>query len=135
MMMNNNEFGKCHFADYENHYALLNIQHLMNYIWGTFEDFKNRVTYGEVINGCDKSIMHAKFNNGRKPKAGIFSFGNRTQALITNEYVSYDDLPLVTRLLCGGNQMNPEVTVNGERNVVVQSFSLTDGKVFSQLKS
>ena len=78
--------------------------------------------------------MHAKFNNGRKPKATVFSYGNKTQALISNEYVSYDDLPLVTRLLCGGNQMNLENPLNSTENVVIQSFSLTNSKIFSHLK-
>jgi len=134
MMMNNNEFGKCNFANDEDHYALLNIQHLMNSIWGTYEDFKARLLQKKVINGCDQSIMHAKFNNGRKPKATVFSYGNKTQALIANEYVSYDDLPLVTRLLCGGNQMNLENPLNSTENVVIQSFSLTNSKIFSHLK-
>ena len=78
--------------------------------------------------------MLSKFNNGKNPKAAIFNFNNKTQALIANEFVSYDDLPLRTKILCGGNQRDVIMTQNKAKNTVIQSFSLTDAKIFSMLE-
>ena len=133
--MNNNEFGKCHLDSYSDHYSLLNVPHLMNYIWGKYDDFIQRLVQGKIINGCDNQIIHAKFNNGKKPKASIFHYNQRTQALVANEYVSYDDLSLITRFLCGGNQRDPLARqLNETNNSVIQSFSIVDVSVFEFLK-
>lgn len=132
-MINNNEFSKCHFHENPEHYSLLNTPHLMNYLWGKLDNFKERVSTGTVINGCDNQIMHGKFNHGKKPRASLFEYNGRIQALITNEQVMYDDLSIVSRFLCGGAEQNLEINVTSSANSIIQSFSLTDYKIFNLL--
>lgn len=134
-MMNNNDFGKCVYHENPEHYALLNTPYMMNYIWGKYEDFKMKLIKGEVINGCNQDLMHAKFNHGKKPKVSVFSYYNRTQALVANEFVGYDDLSIISRFLCGGVEKDLEFYTNSTNNAVIQSFSLTDSKIFDLLKN
>lgn len=105
----------------------------MNYIWGRLSDIIARFTENSIINGCDEKIMHAKFNNGKNPKIALFYYQNRTQALVANEYVSYDELPLDTRFLCGGGQRDLRLKLNHTKNVVLQSFSLMNNEIFQLL--
>ena len=46
VMINNNEFDKCHYHLNENHYLLFNSPSMMNYIWGKYSDFKLRLIQG-----------------------------------------------------------------------------------------
>lgn len=127
--MNNNEFGKCTFHLNEKHKYLLNTDNLMNYIWGKYDSFKDKINDKIVINGCDKNIMHAKFNNGKLPKGFVFYQGNQIQAFIANEYVDYDSLPLVTRIFCGGN-INEELLEDKNEAIILQNFKILDEKIF-----
>lgn len=103
----------------------------MNYNWGRFTDFQNRITSGQYVSGCDSQIMHAKFYNGEYPSGTVFrnSTTNTLQAVFGNELVDYTTIPLVTKLFCGSTMP----TDNSAGSAVVNVFNLVDYYLFEYL--
>ena len=98
---------------------------MINYIWGSFNDVKESIKKGVILNGCNENIMHSKVYNGRNPSISIFNnFGN-LQAIMVHEFIPYDEIPLITRLFCGSTSLDiPKNKKQYSNNSIIHSFDI-----------
>jgi len=73
--------------------------------------------------------MHSKFNMGYSPTGFIFynTTVNQTQAFVANGNMNYDQLPLTTRLLCGGTYPDHD----NYKEIKLQAFNVLEYDIFS----
>lgn len=131
--VNNGNTYKCGVPNTGNRYRaeLQSIPHLLNYNWGLYSDFVERVTTGGFGSACDSKIMHGKFSNGDNPSSIVFrnQTSGQLQALTVVEHVPFYDLPTMTTLFCGST--NPQQAVPSD--VDVYTFDILDYYIFGYL--
>lgn len=50
---------------------MLNIEYVMNYMYGRYDDLKDLVDEGRIAGSCSKKIMHGHFSNGLRPSIAL----------------------------------------------------------------
>ena len=75
----------------------------MGYFFGQFSDIQERVYASELISGCDRDILSAKFYDGSRPDVVIRRSpdNNNLEAYVYFEFVNFQNMSLMTTLFTG----------------------------------
>jgi len=102
----------------------VNVTKTINYMFGRLDSLASRIDKNQIINGCDKEIIHSKLYNGEKPTIVLREEQNSNRAYLAFDSIRYDEQASVTKLFCGSNNFD----ISGPNFVQSQivSFDLVD---------
>lgn len=132
-LINNGNQFKCGLPATINYHSayLQSVKHMLNYNWGKYEDWVNRIQTGQYLGPCDPSIMHGKIGNGDYPDGFVYrnQSSGRLQAVVVDQHVPYVDIPTFTKMFCGANSPDGPIVNSLDLNI----YDLVDFDVFDYL--
>lgn len=137
LVLNNGNLDKCGMTtpryDDPRWSVMLNIPGMMHYSFGTIDSLFYTIGKNQTIGPCHKSILHAKFATGHRPR--IMLLKNETtgnlRAGIVNEGINFEDVEQSTRLMCG----SPSAAEANAGTIVFQQFDIVPFEVLQELEN